>query len=630
MTMNNVKPHPLPSSFSSSSSSSRIFSVGVRLLNRLGIFIVALALSLHLLQGPTLTQPGGGVVTLEGSWTAKLSPCGGSDNDNTSSLHQNNINNPNEDLYPANGLCSYLAYKNNGNHHHTSPSAASLLSQGASRWWTQHQDDILNASHFVALDPNFVHKQWMYPLLSTLTPSMLQQGVRSRPLPTAVQALADLVHQRLKNTTATRPIQIAVVGGSVTQGRGCEAVQTPGYTPVKSAQCAWPSQLNNWINRIAGMELVQVHNLAIGGTGLAMASPLVKYWLYPPFLLPDGPDVIISAYATNEQFTYPGRIDTTKSTDFADLRREVVQDFIQAVQNSRPCDARPPLVIFLDDYIGNQQDRIIGETQYNKVVTELADWYGNVLHVSYADAVKRMVYGNTDQALFTAPWPRDKYGQAGTEVHFGMVGHVTISWVLGFAMLDTLVSYCDNEAFGKVMANRTRLVDESVRNRVQNVPPPPLTKETKLTHISQQWKQQEETRLKNQQENCGDPDFSKPPCAFGFLAGPSGTLRRPRQMRSHMQQVVRANRGWDAVDDYYAGGFARKLGWVATGANSTFTMVMANLAKEVRVINLQTLKSYGEKWANSTALFTMTVTNPGQEQVTKYFQIEGFHDSQTR
>ena len=250
--------------------------------------------------------------------------------------------------------------------------------------------------------------------------------------------------------------------------------------------------------------------------------------------------------------------------------------------------------------------------------------------MSYADVVRRLVYGNTDQALFTAPWPRDANGQTSVESHFGMPGHVAISWILGFALLDTFTAYCENEAFHHAMAGRPTLTDESVLKRIQNIPPPPLTKETTLTRISKQWQESEETRRINQQENCGDPDFSKPPCAFGFLAGPAGTVRRPKQMQGLLKRVIRGNRGWNAVDDYSAGGFANKLGWVATSANSTFTMVFADLKKEVRVLNMQTLKSYGEKWANSKVLFTLTVTNPGQEPVEKSFEIEGFHDSQTR
>jgi hypothetical protein len=51
----------------------------------------------------------------------------------------------------------------------------------------------------------------------------------------------------------------------------------------------------------------------------------------------------------------------------------------------------------VDDYLGNPQDYIMGEMSLNKVVTELAEWYGNMWHVSYADVLRRAIYANTNE-----------------------------------------------------------------------------------------------------------------------------------------------------------------------------------------------------------------------------------------
>jgi hypothetical protein len=68
--------------------------------------------------------------------------------------------------------------------------------------------------------------------------------------------------------------------------------------------------------------------------------------------------------------------------------------------------------MFLDDYLGNQQDRIVGEMTYNKIVNELAEWFGDVMHVSYADVVRRVfVYADTDETIFTPAWPIVEQGE---------------------------------------------------------------------------------------------------------------------------------------------------------------------------------------------------------------------------
>eukprot|EP00977_Amphora_coffeiformis_P008274 scaffold1872_cov262-Amphora_coffeaeformis.AAC.6 len=289
---------------------------------------------------------------------------------------------------PVSSQATPLSYKKYGLCDLAAAKLGEDFLSSASHWWTWHLEDILVASKN-SDDPRFLHKEWMSKLLATFTPEMLQQSVRVKPLAASFQQLLDLVQDRLLNPDSAEPIKIAVLGGSVTQGRGCPnpPVRVEGYNSKHTTfgKCAWAHRLQVLINSLAGRKLVQVYNLAVGGTNSDIATPLVKYWLYPQSLLPEGPDVIISAYSTNEQHVN-NRRDTTISTQFADSKRESVQNFIQAVHDARPCDKSPAL-LFLDDYIGNQQDRILGETVYNKIVTEMAEWYGDILHVSFADAV---------------------------------------------------------------------------------------------------------------------------------------------------------------------------------------------------------------------------------------------------
>ena len=523
-----------------------------------------------------------------------------------------------------NGVCSLLSEKLGV------PFSVSYL-------WITHFLDILGASQHPE-DPNFLHKNWMTSLLASLSPEMLQKGVRARPSAEAFQRVLDIVHKRILDPKSFPPLKVAVVGGSVTQGGGCTTppVVVEGYkaTTRDVTGCAWPKRLELMLNKLAGADIVKVYNLAVGGTNLELATPLIKYWLYPEFLLPDGPDVIISSYSTNEQHTWPYRIDTTNSTTFADEKRRRVNNFISAVHNAKPCD-KPPFTVFLDDYLGNQQDRILGETTYNKIVTELAEWYGDVMHVSYADVVRRVVYANTNETIFTPPWPieisGELAGQTKVEPHFGMGGHVTIAWTLVFAIAQVISGFCENEMFVREMerTGRQSMIPKSVLKMMKEVPPPRLMTDLMLSNVTQAWRDMADN-VQSMKATCSDETFGKAPCSFAFIAGPAGTVRNKVQLQHYINNFVVENKGWGPVVDIAAGGWSRKLGLVANSAGAFLTLRVTNITKEVRMLNLQTLKSYGKKWEGSKAQFTLEVENPGKAKWTHAFVIEGFHDSQTR
>lgn len=530
-------------------------------------------------------------------------------------------------------ICSLVAQRTGGVPFTTS----------VSHLWTRHFDNIVKASQHPS-DPNYLHKEWIVSLLASLTPSMLQQGFRTKPSSVALERVLTLVRQRILNPHSTRPIKIAVVGGSVTGGGGCNRPPIPveghdknAMDSIKNAMdCAWPKRLELLVNNLVGMQLVQVHNLAVGGTHLELPTPLIKYWLYPQELLPNGPDVIISSYSTNEQHTYPYRIDTTNTTKFAEIKRKRVNDFIETVHNSRPCD-EPPFLMFLDDYLGNQQDRIVGETTYNKIVSELAEWYGDVMHVSYADVVRRVVYANTEEITFTPDWPIEKRGeykgQHVVQPHFGMGGHVTIAWTLVFALGQAIAGCCENQHFLDEMARlkRQTMIPDGVTELMTTVPPPRLTTDLMLSNVTQAWRDNFHMQQGQRRALCSEDTYGKAPCSFAFIAGQAGTVRNGSQLTNYLKRFgAFESDGWGPVVDLAAGGWSKKLGLVASKAGANMTVTVANIDKEIRVLNLQTLKSYGDKWEGSKARFTVRVQNPGKPEWIDTFVIEGVHDSKTR
>eukprot|EP00977_Amphora_coffeiformis_P000534 scaffold132_cov170-Amphora_coffeaeformis.AAC.13 len=261
----------------------------------------------------------------------------------------------------------------------------------------------------------------------------------------------------------------------------------------------------------------------------------------------------------------------------------------------------------------------------------MAEWYGDIMHFSYADVVRRIVYANVDLALLNAKWPMVK-GKPKVDVHFSMAGHIAIAWVFVYSLADVFSSFCQNEAFLEETpeAQRNSLINEATWKRVHHALPPPLTKETRLSQISRDWEDVEKTIAANRETVCMDDAQKQLPCEFAFIAGPAGSVRSPGQMQNYLNKFLGESVGWNPVDEYAAGGFAKKLGFVATQPNAFFTLRLKEVTKEVRFLNIYTLKSYGEKWANSTARFTFTVENPGKEARTTSFDIKGFHDAQVR
>uniref|UniRef100_A0A7S3LF54 Uncharacterized protein n=1 Tax=Amphora coffeiformis TaxID=265554 RepID=A0A7S3LF54_9STRA len=90
--------------------------------------------------------------------------------------------------YKKDGICSLAA---------ETVGEDSLLS--ASHWWTKHITNVLATSQN-SNDPQFIHKEWMMKLLATLTPEMLQKGVKVKPSAASFRKLLNLVHRQSKRS----------------------------------------------------------------------------------------------------------------------------------------------------------------------------------------------------------------------------------------------------------------------------------------------------------------------------------------------------------------------------------------------------------------------------------------------
>jgi hypothetical protein len=132
-----------------------------------------------------------------------------------------------------------------------------------------------------------------------------------------------------------------------------------------------------------------------------------------------------------------------------------------------------------------------------------------------------------------------------------------------------------------------------------------------------------------------DNNMLLPPCSFAFVAAPAGTIRSEQALKELLLQVAKINQGW-GVETTMANGWRAKLGVVAQRPQARLVLRMDRLKSPIQVITIHYVKSYGDKWANSTLQCTMNVwkqqQQPNEEQQPSSsisWVLQGFHDLQS-
>lgn len=465
----------------------------------------------------------------------------------------------------------------------------------------------------------------------------LRQGYRHPPLPAAMKEVLDIVDTRLRDRQKSEPLNIVVVGGSVTYGRGsCVDPFKKQKLNSLDINCNWPSRLQKLFDEFLGVGTVRVTNLAVGGTSTSLSTTIIKYKLYPDdtrFLRKHGPDIIINAYSTNDAL--PLGSNHTYDAHYHWQQREAAQNFIRAAHASRPC-SNLPLVMYVDDYLGNQHNLILGEQSNQRLTQEMAEWYGS-MYISYAAAVRRLVYANQQETLLSAYWPwwsKQNSKRPRIQVHIQLSGHMALLWVVAFSMLTAVVDYCDDDYDDQAASQLfPDMFPQVVMDLVERVPPPLLNANTTLERVSDKWLAASEA---NTEANvCGavqeEEDAAKKtnPCVLAFICGPMGTIRSSGVMKIFLNRTSTRTKGWKIDDDADSGGWSNKLGYIATRHNATTTFYKDPTDTTVQSLKIFYLRSYGAKWAKSKAKFTLRGIHEKKKVYEKSFTLEGSHNSNT-
>ena len=489
------------------------------------------------------------------------------------------------------------------------------------------------------------------------------------------------------------------MGGSVTMGVQCLHNPVQDTSRFARRDCAWPSRINQFLNMFLGYypnDIFQIHVLTLGGTNTDTATTIWDYTLMPrdmPY-----PDIVIHGYATNDMHVLSSIEAQKRGITLEDMILDVNQKFIRqiltpkvstmsTVPSTSQCYNRPPLLIYYDDYIGNEQHKIIETKAFSKAAHILSSYYDFPL-ISFADAVKDIVYTDTNEDwLSPHGWPE-------RQVHPGMGMHIVSTWMIAYSLLHLATTYCSLN-----LSKETVEVDEVVEKEIEDrnkdaryeqnkrsllattsmipkekdyvptrqnglpplrkpeaklsgepkfyqlssktidvpiVLPPELNDSLTLDDISEKWNNAIKQHNKNtqkilQQCNIKDNTDMPRPCTYSWVGNLERKFDKAKHLKDRMQQVLTSNNGWEAQDDN------NKLGYVAIKANATFEIELKSINTMIRTLNFMHMKSYGEKWYRSKLRVDVSVikkkkTSSLEQEgvvVEKNIEMTGFHDKNT-
>ncbi|EEC45197.1 predicted protein [Phaeodactylum tricornutum CCAP 1055/1] len=513
-----------------------------------------------------------------------------------------------------------------------------VASRSALGLWGQHFDHILKASR-LRKDRFFVQHNMMLEILKMISPRLpmsTQSTPREWDLVGSVlrkgwrryQFLQDeqLRKNHSHNSMFKEPdiVNIVVLGGSVTEGVNCYAIK--GNNLVR---CAWPGRLELLINRLAGGKLVKVHNLANGGTNTLTGQAILKYDLLPE--LTKHPDILINAYSTNDMHISTMRSAAGEETSLRDTVFRMAQSFARLVMDPTSCGRRP-LLLWLDDYVGNEQREIKGITQLSQEIQVLSNYYG-FSFISYANVVRDWIYGDTHGSLFSPSWYTN--GRFVRQIHPGQVMHLATSWIMAYNLLELATAYCTTELWNdSATANPSTDFPQPVRTpgqeklfdsmRYQPKPnslPPYLTDHLSLTNVTDEWNKAAQVK-----KTICPTDNEGTRCIFSWISGVD-RKETVNSIQSVFSSIVKIPGAWDVGDDTGR----KKYGWNTSLRGSQLLFEFTGLNQTVQTVTLFPMKSYSEKWRESTAVVEF-FAKPDSHLDWAYLTslvVQGFHFKNT-
>ena len=511
--------------------------------------------------------------------------------------------------------------------------------------WRENLVDVKWITRY--LDGGFVFHDFYARMMHYLTPQRLQSSVKTLPFNQwdKVGEILDIAFQRYqyeqnkkqgKETPGEVPrkVRILIMGGSVTAGVYC--VQNPVLgRPLQQHRrtCRWGARLVPFLDLLFP-GVVQVDVAAYGGTNTRGGTTVWEYDLFPKGV--QSPDILINAFATNDMHVHSMAEAMSNNMTLEEGILQMNQEFVRKVMKPRSnCDDRsPPLLLYLDDYLGNEQKGIIDTLAGKSAIHKLSSYYGFGF-MSYADIVRDFVYSDTTEQWFSPiEWPE-------RQIHHTAGGHVAIMWVVAYNMLNIATVYCDSLKIGPEHIYEAieglpelRYPEREIKGeplpQPKGILPPELNANLTLDNISKIWHHMENN-------NAIASDFNESTCPSSTDNENSRqalcTLRMFWALKEQdeitlIEQIAPflvENDGWEEMDK-------DKTGLVPAKVDASLKLRFDNITDQIQALNFVAMKSYGEKWEGSRIKVDAVIDRKNGEASSKpmrSLEIEGVHDKHT-
>jgi hypothetical protein len=508
-----------------------------------------------------------------------------------------------------------------------------LDNQSPASLWAQNLKRILRASQ----SPLDVDYQLQIPtaqVLKVITPR-LHSGLKSTPRDwQALENVIETTNRRLAYLNAkkeghlieeARPLKILVLGGSVTKGVNCKT----GIKDYHDVECSWVVRLETLLNNLAGERVVDVHLAAVGGTNSATAQAMLEYDLLPEKMRE--PDIIINAYATNDMHILTLQEATSQNISLQEKIFGMAQNFTRTALQQCTEEGKTPLLLWLDDYLGNEQREILATSDFIQSLQVLAGYYGFGL-MSYADTVRDLVYGSTGERSFSPPGWYKNGPEMKREIHPPYPMHIAVSYIVAYTFLQLASNHCGLKSW-KITSWENNLdyfdapipdfldtkgsmptLDSPPLPRPKGLPPF-LTSDLKLDDISKLWREAAPTQCEAEKAN-------RVRCPVGWVSGFRPDLKTNNTM-NYFAPYIREPFEWEWRND------KGKFGWLPTLSSGAKMAFDFPLEQEIHRIVLFYMKSYGATWERSKSRLHVYLDDDKRDVPSLEVSLSGFHDKET-
>jgi hypothetical protein len=505
------------------------------------------------------------------------------------------------------------------------------------RVWEMKKKSIMNVSLVSAKWANDIRSNqnftnWVTESMSYFTYSRLQHSMISTPIDQtrSIGRIRTILEQRLAHPNTAPPLRIVIFGGSVTTGHSCldnlfdfpirkDGGSNHGNSVPRMKECAWSGRLQDMMDEIFGNDVIEIKNMAISGGQTDMSTAVLEFGVIPGAT----PDIIIWDHGINDATTRMNTDVPYHQAAKIDAENvfEKLQKFYQATTTLPiSCDqSDPPIVILLDSLLGEQNGklpRVLDSLKISTAVSKMITWYPDIWGISYANIVRPYILSKVSKEHNMLRL----LGSYGLITHPGMMYHISIAWTVMFNFLYALHENCITQDIIQTPQSSTKhIVDvyhSDQRNdylKLSNLPE--LNDELQVLDVPKLWSERIPKPIENKE--ClekqrttleASKKFTKHSslkCFYVWMVNRVLNVESIKEVQSVVEPYIVKNNGW------MANGTAPRVGWLPVGGRgSFFELQFDDVPLTINSLTIIYMKSYSEKWFNSTLQIDCRFANP--------------------